>query len=260
MSSRWSRRRSPQPTRPRRRARRPRTARRPSSAAGGSCRAAPARCARAGPPGRAGPPCAGRGATPGRRTSGRSPAPSCRPSSPSSRASFARSRAMWYGMITCALRLTRTRSTSMPRAASMSNSDEQRRRVDHDAVADDRGDVRVEHAGRDEVELEDLVPAHDRVAGVVAALVADDHRHLFGQEVGGLALPLVAPLEADDDGRRHQPDALVPRAERTAGKEKAPGRVAWDLVSNLPRRAADASADRRRLVARPPRGTADAPC
>ncbi len=41
---------------------------------------------------------------------------------PSSRASFAWSRAMWYGMITCELRLTRTRLTSIPRDASMSNS------------------------------------------------------------------------------------------------------------------------------------------
>ncbi len=77
-------------------------------------------------------------------------------------------------------------------------------RVDDDAVADHRGDVRVEHAGRRQPQLQDLVAAHDRVAGVVAALVADDHRHLFCQEVGGLALPLVAPLEADDHRGRHQ--------------------------------------------------------
>ena len=37
-------------------------------------------------------------------------------------ASFPRSSATWYGMITWALRLTRTRETSMPRAASMSSS------------------------------------------------------------------------------------------------------------------------------------------
>ncbi len=41
---------------------------------------------------------------------------------PPSRVSFAWSRATWYGMITCALRLTRTRSVEMPRAVSMSNS------------------------------------------------------------------------------------------------------------------------------------------
>ena len=43
----------------------------------------------------------------------------------------------------------------------------------------------------------------DGVTGVVAALVADDQVHLLGDEVGELALALVAPLGADDDGRRH---------------------------------------------------------
>ena len=123
---------------------------------------------------------------------------------PPSRASLPASSATWYGMITCALRLTRTRETSIPRAASMSSSPMSVTRVDHDAVADDRGDVRVEHARRRQPELEDLVAADDRVAGVVAALVADDHRHLLGQEVGRLALALVAPLQPDDHGRRHQ--------------------------------------------------------
>ena len=47
-------------------------------------------------------------------------------------------------------------------------------------------------------------PKDDRVAGVVAALVAHDHGDLLGEEVGGLALALVAPLEADDHGGRHQ--------------------------------------------------------
>ena len=54
------------------------------------------------------------------------------------------------------------------------------------------------------MELEDLVAAHDGVARVVAALVADDHRDLFREEVGRLALALVAPLQPDDHGRGHQ--------------------------------------------------------
>ena len=110
-------------------------------------------------------------------------------------------------MITWAARLTRTRPTSMPRAVEHVELADQRLRVDDDPVADDRRDVRVEHARRDEVELEDLVAVDHRVAGVVAALVADDHRHLLGQEVGRLALALVAPLEPDDDRCRHQRDA-----------------------------------------------------
>ena len=93
-------------------------------------------------------------------------------------------------------------------------------RVDDDAVADDRGDVRVEHTGRGQAELEDLVAADDGVAGVVAALVAHDHRDLLGQEVGRLALALVAPLEPDDHGGRHQ-SALRAEDRRRVVEAKA---------------------------------------
>src|SRR4029450_8684666 len=78
-------------------------------------------------------------------------------------------------------------------------------RVDHHAVADYRGDVRVEDAARDQVELEGAAADVHRVPGVVAALVADDHVHLVSQQVGGLALALVTPLAADEDGSRHVP-------------------------------------------------------
>ncbi len=122
---------------------------------------------------------------------------------PSRRASFARSRATWYGMITWALRLTRTRRDVDPARGEHVELADERLRVHHDAVPDDRRDVRVEHARRHEVELQDLVALDHRVAGVVAALVAHDHRDLLGQEVGRLALALVAPLEADDDRGWH---------------------------------------------------------
>ena len=114
------------------------------------------------------------------------------------------SSATWYGMITCAAKLTRTVTASIPRTASMPARRCSVRRIDDDPAADDRHDMRVEDARGDEVELEDLVADHDGVAGVVAALVADDERDLLGEEVGGLALALVAPLETDDDRRRHQ--------------------------------------------------------
>ena len=81
---------------------------------------------------------------------------------------------------------------------------DERARVDHDAVADDGRDVRVEHAAGHEVQLEHLVAEDHGVAGVVAALVAHDQRDRLGEQVGGLALALVAPLQADDDGGRHQ--------------------------------------------------------
>ena len=117
-------------------------------------------------------------------------------------------------MITCALRLTRTLLTSMWRAVSPSSSLMRVAGLTTTPGPDDARDVRVEHARRDEVELEDLVAEHDRVAGVVAALVADGHRDLLGQEVGRLALALVAPLEPDDDGGRHQPTASASRGPR----------------------------------------------
>ena len=78
--------------------------------------------------------------------------------------------------------------------------------VDHHAVADHRCHVVVEDTRRDELQGEALAVDHDGVPGVVAALVADDHRHLLGQEVGELALALVSPLGADDDGGGHGPD------------------------------------------------------
>ena len=75
--------------------------------------------------------------------------------------------------------------------------------VDDHAVADDRGDVVVEDAARHQLEGEGLAVHHDGVAGVVAALIADDQLHLLGQEVGELALALITPLGPDDDGCRH---------------------------------------------------------
>ena len=80
---------------------------------------------------------------------------------------------------------------------------EQDVRVDHHAVADDAGLGLVEDARRDEVQLELLAVAHDRVAGVVAALEARDHVGLLGQQVGDLAFALVAPLGADHHGTGH---------------------------------------------------------
>jgi hypothetical protein len=76
--------------------------------------------------------------------------------------------------------------------------------IDDDAGADDRRDVRVQHATGHEVELEDLVADDDGVAGVVTALVAHDHVDRAGQQVDGLAFAFVAPLQPDDDAGRHQ--------------------------------------------------------
>ncbi len=44
----------------------------------------------------------------------------------------------------------------------------------------------------------------DRVAGVVAALRADDHVRLLGQHVNDLAFAFIAPLGADQNRIRHK--------------------------------------------------------
>ena len=87
---------------------------------------------------------------------------------------------------------------------------EQHRGVDHDAVADDRRDVVVEDAARHQLQSERLTADDDRVPGVVPALVADDDLHLLGDEVGELALALVAPLRADHDRCGHPGDGTEP--------------------------------------------------
>src|SRR4029078_6391516 len=151
----------------------------------------------------------------------------------------------------------------------------ERRRVYDDAAADHRRDVRVEHARRHEVELEDLVAADargaggvarpvasdDRVAGVVAALVADDHRDLLGEEVGRLALALVAPLEPDDHGCGHQ---RRPRHAAAGANKKPRGRCpgTWVHISRVAPalRRRSLSKTRVRLTGRTtrlPRATAD---
>jgi hypothetical protein len=81
---------------------------------------------------------------------------------------------------------------------------EQHHRVDDDAVSDHGDDVLVEDPGRKKLEGESFAADHDRVARVVAALVAHDEVHLFGQDIGELALALVAPLGPNDDGGGHE--------------------------------------------------------
>ena len=97
-------------------------------------------------------------------------------------------------------------------------------RVDHHAVADDARLGLVEDAGGDEVQGEDLAVPHDGVAGVVAALIAHHHVGLLGQQVGDLALALVAPLGADHDGRRHVRSPSVLRWARAPTAPAARGR------------------------------------
>ena len=73
---------------------------------------------------------------------------------------------------------------------------EQRLGVDDDAVADDP-ELAADEAGGQQGELVGLVADDERVAGVVAALEADDDLGAAGQPVHDLAFAFVAPLGAD---------------------------------------------------------------
>jgi hypothetical protein len=81
--------------------------------------------------------------------------------------------------------------------------------VDDAPVADDRRDVRVHDAARNEVQLERAAAVDDGVARVVAALEADDVVEVVGDQVGDLALALVAPLGADKNDSGRGRNALV---------------------------------------------------
>ncbi len=114
------------------------------------------------------------------------------------------SMATWYGMIKCASALIIRLLVSTPRASRPDELVEQHAGVHHHAVADHVAQAGCEDPGRDEVQGEVLaVGEHHRVAGVVAALVAHHPLDLATEQVGGLALALVAPLGADQHDRRH---------------------------------------------------------
>ena len=74
--------------------------------------------------------------------------------------------------------------------------------IEHDAVADHRERAADDARGQQR-ELVGLVADDQRVAGIVAALEADDEIGAAGQPVDDLALALVAPLAADHGYIRH---------------------------------------------------------
>ena len=67
-------------------------------------------------------------------------------------------------------------------------------RVQRHPVADDVGDVRVENAGRQDVQGETPIVVDDGVARIGPALEAHHHVRRLGQQIGDLALALVAPV------------------------------------------------------------------
>ena len=73
---------------------------------------------------------------------------------------------------------------------------EQRRRIDHQPVADHGLLPRPQDAARNQLQNELLLADEHRVAGVVPALIAGDDIEALGEEIDDLPLALVSPLGA----------------------------------------------------------------
>src|SRR5205823_9808 len=80
---------------------------------------------------------------------------------------------------------------------------DQHLRVDHAAGAD-HALLALEDPGGNVLQLERLAVGDDRVARVRPAVVAADEIGMLGKQVDDLALALVAPLRAYNDGCGHQ--------------------------------------------------------
>ena len=80
-------------------------------------------------------------------------------------------------------------------------------RVDDHAAAHDADDLRAQDARRDQVEDEFAAFILDRVAGVVAALIARDDVIILAEQVHHAALALVAPVDTGDRSK-HTSDSF----------------------------------------------------
>ena len=129
-----------------------------------------------------------------------------------------------------------------PPAAQLVDLLREHDRVDHHAVPDRAQLAGVEDPRRDQVELEGLAVADDRVAGVVAALEADDEVGLLGEQVHDLPLPLVAPLGADDDHSWHGETSLGPTPARKRRRPAARRRLDRHRGRDRGSRTSDTSA------------------
>src|SRR5581483_599210 len=124
----------------------------------------------------------------------------------------------------------------------------------------------VEHARGNQVQ-DRLLPVHDqRVPGVVAAVEADDDVGVRGEEIDDLPLPLVAPLRADDDRRRHPSQRRSCSAATICGSWRSAASVSggtgsstWMSDSAMPPTFSRLSSIPAMLIARRPRRVPTAP-
>jgi hypothetical protein len=80
---------------------------------------------------------------------------------------------------------------------------DQRRRIDHDPIADNRLDSRPKDTAGDQFQHVLGVADEDRVPRIVAALVAGHYIETVGKQVDNLALTLIAPLCAQNNDVVH---------------------------------------------------------
>ena len=80
---------------------------------------------------------------------------------------------------------------------------QQRRRIDHHAVADHRLHARPQNAARNQLQDEFLLADEYGVAGVVPALIARHDVEVLREQVDDLPFALVSPLRAQDDDVSH---------------------------------------------------------
>ena len=91
---------------------------------------------------------------------------------------------------------------------------EEHLRVHDHAVADHRGEVRVDDAGGQQVQGVRLVADHHAMARVVAAVEACDIIDLGTDQIGRLAFTLIAPLGTNKNNSRHD---APPHSHDSAG-------------------------------------------
>ena len=127
----------------------------------------------------------------------------------------------WYGMIRWALALTSSREASTPRASSASISLEEHLGSMTTPLPMTGVHVGVRMPDGQQVQRVLLAADDDGVAGVVAALEADDVVDVVAEQVGDLALALVAPLGADQHDRGHAVSLGRARARRCRARAGA---------------------------------------
>src|SRR5439155_13800599 len=135
---------------------------------------------------------------------------------------------------------------------------DQHLRVD-DAAAADHGRLAGDDTARRLPDLVRLAVDDDRVPGIGPALVAADHIRALREQVDDLALALVPPLRADDDGRRHalSLDGFCEHPADAVDDDAVPAATGDEADVGLPpQRALDAT---RIDVERPPVEIAPAP-